>query len=74
MAVRWSIKYFFALNSLIFQKSCGREEEDVREKQLLSVTQKYIVVEREHHDINMMSHHYDGNIVSYYTAEGKWQK
>ena len=42
-------------------------------RQLLSVTQKYIVVEREYHSINMMSHRYDGNIVIYYTAEGKWQ-
>ena len=29
--------------------------------------------EREYHSINMMSHRYDGNIVIYYTAEGKWQ-
>ena len=42
-------------------------------RQLLSVTQKYIVVEREYQSINMMSHRYDGNIVIYYTAEGKWQ-
>ena len=28
LAVRWSVKYFFAPNSPIFQKSCGKEEEE----------------------------------------------
>ena len=32
LAVQWSVKYFFALNSLIFWKSCTKEEEAEGEK------------------------------------------
>ena len=37
VAVRWSAKYFFALNSPIYWKRCGREAEEDGERQLLSV-------------------------------------
>ena len=63
-------KMLFAPNSPIFPKNCGREQEDDGERQLQSVTQKYIVAERTL-NINMISHHCDRNIFSYYTAEEK---